>query len=116
MSDVYLPEFLKQRAVYWPPGQPDRYNNLTYGEAVEVRCRWDDEHVEYLTQAGDRQISNATVMVDRDMVPGGMLWQGKLEALVDPTVPSNNPQAYTIQKFEKNPDVDCKKFVRTAVL
>lgn len=117
MSDVFLPEFLTGRAVWWVYTGTDRFGDYTYGEPVEVRCRWDDIAAEYLDEGGARRISNAMVMVDRDMKPGGMLWNGTLEGLTDPGVPENNEGARKIERFEKSPDPDKgRKFVRTAIL
>lgn len=117
MGDIYLKEFLTGYAVWWRAGGTDRYGDYTYAEPVEIRCRWDEVGQEYLDQAGARRISNATVMVDRDMEPGGMLWQGRFETLVDPGVPERNEGARKIEKFEKSPDPDAgRKFVRMAIL
>lgn len=35
-----LQKMLKQTLVYWPPAGNDGFGGKTFGEPVEIRCRW----------------------------------------------------------------------------
>lgn len=107
---------LKQKAVYWPPGLPGDDGQPTYEEPVEVRCRWDDIATEIRDYRERTVISNTTVMVDREMAPGGVLWQGELQYIQSQTEPFENTKAFEILKFAIVPQIDAKKALYMAML
>lgn len=116
MSDIYLPQFLRQIAVYWAPEAADEFGQPGYADPIEVKCRWSDVNQQYLSINGDEAVSNAMVLVDRDLKLKGILWLGVIADLTDENNPNANEGSHEIQKFNKVPDVSGKKFVRTAVL
>jgi hypothetical protein len=116
MSDVFMPNVLKQKAVYWPPEGTTGGGATIYGEAVQIKCRWEDISEEYTDTAGDTKISNSKVMVDRKLEVGGVLWLGALVDVPSSTDPMSNDGAYEIKKFNSVPSFNGKKFARTAIL
>lgn len=125
---------LKQRAVYWPPIEgTNQFNEKEFQRAVVIKCRWEDKSEEIVTGAGDRVISNAKVMVDRDLVVGGFLMlllggmrppKGTSDTDLLNTIPNqlnphaeaNNDQAFEIYKFEKTPTLKATDSLRIAFL
>ncbi len=107
---------MNQKAVYWPKEGEDDAGNPEFGEAVEINCRWEDIGELFIDENGTEQVSQSIVMVDRDVVLGGILWLGELEDLESQTEPHENEGYSRIRKFEKIPDRRATKFVRTAIL
>jgi len=102
-----------QKAVYWPPGSEesggtdfDDYGQPQYADAVEIDCRWDDVTEEIILADGTRDLSQAVVIVDREVSVRGVLWLGELVDVEDEDVPKNNSGAFEIKRVDKNPDID----------
>lgn len=106
---------MKQKATYWPVVDYDENGRPELGEALEIRCRWDDSHEMYLDKEGNDAVSNASVLVDRDTPPDGMLLLSALEDVPDQSDPVKSG-AYAIKRFEKTPNRGGTKFVRNAIL
>jgi hypothetical protein len=107
----------KQKAVYWPPStRRDQYGRPIAEAAVEIDCRWEDRTDEFITTTGERQLSNALVYVDRDIVLGGVLLLGTLDTVMDITDPKNNEGAFEVLRFDKMPNLKGTEFLRTAYL
>lgn len=115
MSDVFVSSILKQKAVYWAPKELDKNGNPVFDEPVEVKCRWTDMQRLYLKPNATQSVSRCIVLVDRDLLIGGMIWLGKLADVEDQDEPSENKGAYIIEAFNKVPDVSAHKFVREAI-
>lgn len=111
-----LTRMLRQKCVYWeldgygPDGQP------TFKPPIEIKCRWEDAHENFVDPQGNDIVSNSIVYTAIDIKPQSMLWLGNLADLTSQTVPSDNEGAYAVRKFEKIPDLKAKKFLRIAVL
>lgn len=111
-----LTKMLKQYAVYWAPTGTDANGQPTWGEPVEIRCRWENAVDLKSVPEAERQDLNAMVYVDRDVLCNGVLLQGELTSSVDEDDPKANAGAGEIRKFTKLPDFKCRKFLRTAYL
>lgn len=124
-----MPRVLKQWAVWWRNTGFDLHGQATFATALQIRCRWDDESVEFLDRNGETKISNAQVLVDRDLKVGDRLWLSSLTAsdadvlADDPDVPASatedredQSKVFEILAWQKNPNFKGKKFVRTAIL
>jgi len=107
---------MKGTAVYWAPLAPDGFGKPTYASPVEISCRWDDVQEEFIAPSGDREMSRAKVIVDRDLKLKGMLFEGELADLSDSDTPRNNEGAWEIRLTKKNPNFRGNKFIRQAVL
>ncbi len=111
-----ITKVLKQKAVYWAFTGYDNHGQPTYAAAVQIACRWVDSHEEIINAKGEKQISNATVMVGVDTPPDGVLWLGAIGGLTDAANPFNNPDAWPIIKFDKTPNFRATESLRIATL
>lgn len=64
---------LLQTALYWPPETPDGLGGHSYGDAVEISCRWQDVAVLFRGPSGEELTSTAVVYVDRVLEMKGYL-------------------------------------------
>lgn len=121
----------KQRCVYWEWTGENDQGKKTYGEPIELECRWEDVQEQFLDRMGNEQMSRARVYVDRDVVEIGVLWlppdnikiaPGEaLSQLTSENDPFANDRAYEIRRFEKLPELrprkgDPNNTLRTAYL
>ena len=114
----------KQTAVYWAllgadsagVVDYDDYGQPQYTDPVEIACRWEEVTVEFLDAQGTRQISNASVYVDRDVDLGGVLMLGELTDITDDDIPKENDNAWEIRRYEKMPNLRNTEFLRTVYL
>jgi hypothetical protein len=115
----------KQTAVYWQRDDADRFGQPTYLDPIEVACRWDDSHETFLDTQGDKQVSNAMVIVaftaaqetaGAELKPQGVLMLGELTDVQDGVDPLQHPGAYEIRKTESNPNRRVSEYLRTAIL
>ena len=68
---------LNEAAVYWPPGDPDGYGDLSDSDPVSgVRVRWEAVVRRYRDSNGETALSEATVYIDREVAIGGHLKLG----------------------------------------
>lgn len=120
----------KQNAIYWPPATPDNYGRPTAGTLVELvlvpggsnyRVRWENKTEQYLDAQGTIRQSTSVVYVPRlpdgsEVVVGGSLWLGDRDDLTDEAIPSNNPGAGEIQRFDTLPNLKNTEYLRTCYL
>jgi len=111
-------KFLKQKAVYWPPQERDEFGQKSLGDPVELDCRWDDEQEEQVDAEGNKFISRAQVMVDRDLSKGGLLLLATIEDVNTEDFPDNPKQAGAVEvrTMKRHPTIDAKDTVRIAIL
>jgi len=107
---------MNQKAVYWEPAGPDEFGKPTWEDPVEIDCRWTDKQEEFINPSGDRQMSQAKLIVDRDILVQGVLWLGLLINVVDTDDPKNNNNAWEILLYSKLPDKKGTRFLRQAYL
>lgn len=106
---------MNQTAVYWGVREFNENGEPVFKEPIEIPCYWRQIQEVYVDRLQNQQMSNAKVIVDRDVDLDGQLWQGELQIL-ESHVPNQNPGAYAIRKFDKIPDRRGKKFYREATL
>ena len=116
MSDVFLEEFLNQAAVYWAKIGVDNYGNPTFSDPIEISCRWEDIINEVVDASGTTIISKTKVLVDRDVLVGGVLYLGELESAMTSENVEDYSDAYEIKVFGKVPNIDADEFVRIVYL
>jgi len=118
-----ITRMLKMTCVYWPPGGEDSgghdfddYGKPLYADSVELKCRWEDKAIEFISSTGTAEVSKSVVFVESDVRPGGVLFLGSLTDLTDEDVPKNNDGAWEIKQFNKVPNLRVTEYVRTAYL
>jgi len=104
----------KQKAVYWSPSGYDGFGQPTMGTAVQITCRWEDVHEQFLDNDGQEQTSSAKVYVSQDVELGGYLWLGDISG--KPSDPKTDNSSWEIRKFENLPNLKATEFLKTAML
>lgn len=106
----------KQKAVYWAPGKNSNFGQPVVNDPVQIDCRWVDVQEEFVDAQGRTVLSKASVMVDRDVQVGGMLWLGELKNLTSQTVPTKNTNCFEIRAFANVPNFRATEFLKVATL
>jgi len=92
---------LKQKAVLFVAGAIDKYGEPSVAAGIQIRVRWEKDSGETLNATNDRVFTNGTVMVDRDITEGSILWEGKLADHVVGT----SEDYYKVIAFSKIPNI-----------
>ncbi len=103
---------MRQTAVYWAPLPVNDFGRRTFATPVEIACRWEDVQEEFLNAEGGRELSRAKLMVDRDLLVGGMLRLGVLADVADVDAPQSTTGAWGIRQFGKMPNFKGTAFLR----
>lgn len=115
-ADDAARKYRRQDAIHWQRTGTDSFGRPTFDAPADVKVRWEDVHEEFMDASGERQVSNAKVLVGEEMTPGDYLMLGKIVDLDDPTNPQDKYGAYEIRRFETVPNAKATKFLRTAML
>lgn len=108
--------FMRQKCVLWPiSGNRDNYGQHTYGTPEEIDCRWDEVTEEFIDEMGDKQLSRARLIVDRDLSLGDKLKLCFLDSDVNDD-PSENEDVWIVRSFLKTPNVKGNKFLREVLI
>ena len=111
-----ITKMLRGKCVYWPHCGDDEFGQPTFGEVVELRCRWEDTVRQIPLADGRTVMSQAKVYVESDVAVGGVLLQKAIVDVEDFYVPFNNCGAFEIMKFDKLPTLKYTQYLRTAWL
>ena len=103
---------LKQHAVYWAKGTPDSYGQPTVSAGIAIKVRWELSSGETLNATDDRVATVGTVVVDRDINEGSILWEGEL----DDHVSGTSKNYYRVIAFSKIPNIKGKNPRRVVTL
>ncbi len=108
----------RQTAVLWSQGDltPDNFGRPQVIAPVEIKCRWEDKREEFISFAGERDMSQSLVYVDRELKNGDILLLGTLSGVTDPVTPKNNAGAFEVKGFAKLPNIRASEFLLTAYL
>lgn len=96
---------MPQTAIYWPPGVPDGLGGVSYGQAVEVRCRWQDVAVLFRSPAGEELTSSAVVYVDRALEVKGMIALSSFEEDASYSAPADVDGSREIRQVATSPSL-----------
>lgn len=109
---------LNQTCVYWQKTGVDIYNTPVFAEPVDIKCRWEDKTVLYISLTGEQMPSRAVVFTECDTAPGDMLWLGNVESLPEEYSEEIDIRtfAHSIQRSDKIPDLRAEIYLRTAYL
>lgn len=100
-----------QKAVYWERIGTDEQGEPIIDDPIELDVRWEKKKSQALMPQGQTISIDATIVVDRDLVEGSLIWEGGLEDIPGTSlVPESN--LLEIITFEKIPDVKGRKFRR----
>lgn len=104
----------KQTCTYWARLGTDGSGQPRFADPIDIKCRWEDETVEFLDQEGAKQISNAIVYVDREVTLGGVLRLGAVADIGTSLSPNQHRDAYHIRKLGKLPNLRNTETLLTA--
>lgn len=119
MSDIIRAQerVLKHSAVYWGVKNFETaHGRPSYEPPIEIKCRWTDSAEQYIDDSGHVHISNAVVMVDRDLDIQGVLWLGKLRDVLNEAVPLENEGAYEVKRRKRLANKKGNKYFREVFL
>lgn len=101
-----------QTATYWGSPTSDGTGGQSYDAPAELQVRWEERQEEFLTAAGETQVSNAIVWAKQDLDTLGYLYLGSsVEA--DPT---RVVGAFRILAFRSIPSIRGSQAERRAFL
>ena len=107
---------MKQKAVYWAPVELDEFGKPGWDDPIEIDCRWEDVTEEIIAPDGERVLTRAKLIVDRDLEIKGVMWLGELDDVIDEDNPKDNDDAWEIIQVMKTPDFKGRKYLREAYL
>jgi hypothetical protein len=109
-----LTAILRQDAVYWAVGVPDGFGGSSYAAGSQIKCRWQDGAVTFLTPSGEQEVSDANVYVPEDLELESYLYHGTLAGLTAAQVadPRLVEDALVIRGRSNQPDLAGKRFLR----
>ena len=114
----WITKYHKQTCVYWGSPTNDGWGGRTYGDPVELSCRWEDKQEKFVNAQGEEHISRSIVYLGQDVVVNGYLYLGTLTDLS--SAQEGDPEAvtgaYLIQAFGKIPNIKGTDYERTAWL
>lgn len=115
-----LKKIRKETVVYIPKGgvQEDGSTSLNYAGAREIKVRWEDDSIEYLTATGETEQSRAVVYVGEDFNISDYLFKGTLSDFNDiqEDQKKTHPNMYEIRGHKKLPKLDYGDFLRIVFL
>lgn len=111
---------LRQKAVYWAFSSLDENGEPIVADPVELSVRWEHGLAQEITPTTNPTAVDATVWVDRDIIPGSMFRNGPMSeieetgtgtALID-----DIDEILEVVEFQKVPDIKGKFFERVVLL
>ena len=103
---------LNQKAVLWEAVGVDDYGVVTLDSPVEIDVRWQTKDIEVIDHIGRSVITEVTVVVDREIAMGSILWKGEL---ADIGVADLSDLRKVVERTE-TPDIKAREFKRTVRL
>lgn len=101
-----------QCCVFWERIGDDAYGHPLLSSPIELRVRWENVQVEFLTPDGQPIKVDALVIVTRDIPVGSILWLGRLSDLEDQQ--TNITNLMLCIGMDNIPDIKGRVFRRTA--
>jgi len=105
---------LTQKAVWWSKTGQNRFNEPTTAAKVEVNVRWETGNKETVNPSNATIAIDSTVVVDRAMKIGDLLWLGALKDIATPD--SSVEDLREIVNYKETPDIKGRQIRRVAEL
>ena len=103
---------LFRKAVLWTKSGVNDYGVATVEiDPIEINSRWETAPTESGASDNEVQSSQSSVIVDRDIEVGSVIWLGTLADL-----PAPESQLMQVMSFTKVPDIKCRKFHRSVMV
>lgn len=78
MAFTIIRQMRREFCVYWKYLETDEYQRKVYAPPVQLKCRWDEKHTQFIDPKGRTLVSRAVVYPEISVVPGDLLMRGKL--------------------------------------
>ncbi|MHC4686853.1 MAG: hypothetical protein ACYTEW_21465 [Planctomycetota bacterium] len=101
----------KQKAVLWAATGFSDYGRHKVSDPVEIKVRWEERRREFTDANGNTIAVDASVVVDREVAVGSIMWLGKKADLATPPV-----NLKEVVGYGAIPDVKGRKIRRTVLL
>lgn len=112
----FADKYRRQNAVYWAPGEPNRFGERAFSPPIDIFVWWYDIAKQFNTPRGVVEISNAQVMADRALALGGFVLRGTLLDVVDLDDPKQNAGALEIRQKGQITEVSGHQSIYTAIV
>jgi len=103
--------YLTHQITWWKLVAINAAGEAIFNPPVVIAGRWEDKQELFRNRTGDEAVSNAEVLVDRDLEIGDYILLGA-SAIRDPSL----TQAQAIRQFTKTPDLRNLTNTRKAIL
>lgn len=107
---------LNQYIVYWPPAGLGSSLSTTYGDPIELKCRWENMTQAMMDGNGDKWMSKSAIDTLVPLKDLGVVWKGRLADVEDLSLPLLNPGASAIRSSEEIPNRLANQTLYTAFL
>ena len=111
-----ITRMMKQAGVWWKQKDTNEDGSPVFESPIQIECRWEDIHEEFIDAKGDKKMSDSVVYVDRDMTVGDVLLLGTLTWQHRRSNPLELAGAYEVKNWEKLPNLRNTEYLRTAIL
>ncbi len=101
----------KQKAVLWAASGVGDYGEHKVTAATQLNVRWEEKRREAVGALGNSIAIDATVVVDREVAVGSIMWLGKKDDLATPPVDLKE-----VVDYQEIPDVKNRKRRRVVLL
>jgi len=97
----------REKATYWAPGPVDGYGKQTLLAPVEIDCRWENRHEQFIDVNNQERVSKAVVYTDREAVLAGMMFFGELTSA--PADPLASSDCWEVQMVSRIPNIKAEE-------
>lgn len=103
-----------QTAQYWPPVGHDRQGRqLVSDEPIQLRVRWINKRREAMNSKNERIAVDVSIVADRALDVGGILWLGDRDEFGTGTGTDDYPQTNLVQVMAMDVTTSlCNKYTR----
>lgn len=104
-----------QVAVLWPKTGTNRNGQpIVSPTPVQIRVRWDDQQAERLDPQGNTIRIDATVVVDREIEVGSIMYKGSISDFAGTGSDEEPAGLMLVKSYDETPDIK-KRFKRRVV-
>lgn len=93
--------YRRQTCVYWAKAGVDGHGEPLRAAPVELMVRWNDKQTQALDPQGHTVTVDATVVLNRAVTVGGLMWLGRLRDFAGTT----GPRIMEVVTLDETPDL-----------
>jgi hypothetical protein len=96
---------LTDDAVLWSKAGHDATGEAKVSSPMQIECRWVWKKTQSTDATGNTVMLDATVVVDREIEDGSILWNGTLEEWEDVGSEETNPELMEVKTYKETKDM-----------